>query len=384
MENLGPIVVDAKLRQLLVLDAQNLGRFTKDIDSVDDMSALSLSDFSEKTRNDNDNNQYLIAPPSATTDYFKRRYIYESWLFPFIIDGTDDYDHRVDMWKEVILDAVLQADLYKTNALNPQLTEQLSRVLHGLGLSFTISEMILKGSHIFRLKPTEVQTTLFNYQQVSARASMLKNLGKLSAILGAFTAGVDVYADVMQMFILGSLANAAAEERLSALEDFVQQNEGSLDIALVSGIVKAREAFDEIIKTYYDGVQNLLRSVQKNAIDIALAVASLAASFSSSAWSSFLLPFALDYEAYSYLRDQIYKMQRLSLAAALQRILSTKPSVKGLSFLRDELKYTEYKDHDKLDTALNLFCVDNYLGFYFYKNYYEALNVPIYKQIVNW
>lgn len=378
----GVEVEDVLLRRLLVIGSQNVERFINGIDSFDVAGAISINDIHKETRTDNLGNEYFIVPPLATTEWWRTAFLYSN----LIVWGTDGYDHRVNIWEQVILDAVLQPDLYEALSADPQLMKELSRFLHGSKLTLTVSNMILKGKLLFKLNPDNIQTTLLNWGKVTLRKNMLTHLTKLSAAIGAITVAVDVYADVVRMFFLGSLANAFAEERLEALEQYIQENTADLDPALVDAIDEARQKLDEIATEYYDTIHNFFQASWDHAVDIAAAITFLASAFKllPAAVAKIALPYYLSYQLYMHLLDQSYKVQRLSLAAALQRTFAGETSADGILTLQDELETSEFRDHEKLNIALNLFTVNHYLGFYFYKNYYEALNVPIFKQLGNW
>ena len=387
----GDLLTDESLVRNLVIDAQSSARFINDMDLWKFTQSIYLDDLYSETRNDDRGNEYLIVGPKYTEDSWRERFLYECFDLPPPfppIKGLNTYHHRVAIWEAVILDAVLQPDIYDKPEDNEELLRDLSNILKASGLDLKISDMIIQGKDTFTLTPQNIIDHLAACEDTPVSTKVKIHFAKFTYIFcgltGYISTGLELEADAMRMFYLHTLANARAEERLDAIGEYIHTNHDELDVldpALEEGYKRAKEKFEnKICKTYYDKLGNLLRSAcdLDKAVTLSFSTGYLIAAFKSHALGQTLLPYYFSWEGYKTLRDKNEKAQRLTLAATLQRHLAGHITAGGLETLQSDLTSSDPKNKNSIETALTLYNINQYLGWYFYRNYYEILDAPVF------
>ena len=382
----GNIVTDISLVETLIIAAQNEAIFVGRISPSHFNFPISSNDLYTDMRTDKRGNAYLIIGPNLTAEWWRDLWIYTDTLF---IKGLDTYEHRVDIWTDVLLNSVLQPDLYDSPESDPRLGQDLkdlNRYLKAAGLHSEISSKILEGKNAVILHPKPIQATLNNYKRISANIKLASQLGQLAAVFDGISTALEIDAEATQMMLLHTLANARAEERLAALGEFIEANHDVLDPALVEAYHNnVKNKFHKVQAEYYNKLRNLLISASHThtLVSIGFAMANLVAAFKSSALAKVLLPYYVSWEAYKGLQEETYKVQRLSLAATLQRYLADQHSAHGLGIFQQYLQSRYPNTKNEIEIALNLYNINHYLGLYFYRNLYDVFNGNIFGKVSN-
>jgi HEAT repeat protein len=381
----GNRVINEQLGPKLIILAQSSARLSEMTPESFLSPIGAVGTYSEK-RKDKMGNEYLVIGPSDSAQWWRDVFIYSGYPFPPPFPplvGINYFDHRTQLWEEVILDAVLQPDIEDHIDL-----EDLKNTLEAMGWANTAIDALVEGKDLIKLTHDSdyIKFTFGDNQLIgsSVKEEFTKASGILDGVLGLTSVYVDINADALRMYYLYTLANARSRERLDSLGEFIHSNEKNLDPALVKGFDQAKVKFeDDVSNKYQDVMGDIFRSAfdLNKAIDTAFALNSLHSAFGDPNLAKVALPYYLSYETYGSLKASNEKAQRLVLAAALQRHISgeTEANTNDLVDLQTRLKDSDPKDADIIEDALRLNNINHYLGHYFYRNYHDALNDDFFK-----
>ncbi|MCX9012990.1 MAG: PEGA domain-containing protein [Candidatus Methanoperedens sp.] len=375
------------VREQILYDAQSLARFKNDVTNTHLDGSIEQIHVLPKDGIDNTGKLYTILVPEQTTDWFQTSFIFvginllpgscgfeQQHLWGCEIEGLNDFEHRKQMWSEVFLDTALQPGVFDNPSENSLFQNKFSEFLGQsdvpLELRDPLIDILTRKNEFITLKPNEIQTSLGNFpypywKDVVKMKNYKLNLEKVSTILGVAGVGLEIQSDVVRMYYINALANAEAEERMDALGKYVALNEN--DRALVEGYEIAKEKMIDINKKYYDGISSTLKAVDNNKVEMAYALTSLGAYFDTNLGlaAKYAKPFYLSYETYNYLLEKNNNVQKISLAATLQSHLAT--------YLKNE-KTSLSIDKKSIEQDLELFNIQYYLGYYYYKGYSEMMD----------
>ncbi len=196
-----------------------------------------------------------------------------------LLPGLDSFDYRAEKYSQVILDAAFQIGLRKSE--NADTLEKLSEIVDLAGFTTSdgkkIGDVLVYGKKeltAIRLKPSEIQTNLKNWEKVVKWGKVAKHLEKLDLALSAASFTTEISGDAFRAMVIYSLANAEAEERLDAIGWFIEMNKDNLDPAIVKGYEIARQKFDKMMGDYYSILQNEILK-NRRYVDLAFLTTSL-------------------------------------------------------------------------------------------------------------
>ena len=208
--------------------------------------------------------------------------------------------------------------------------------------------------------------------KMTTNVSVSKHLLKANAAIGSITTGVSISMDVVRYIFLSTLANAQAEERLLALEDWISTLSNP-DPALIEGFNIAKADFDNYVNIEWYGIlKKCFLNVQvgemvtKAAFEFALKSILNA---SSSGAAMVLLPYCISWELGKAVREQSKNGQDCTIAATLWKEMSSN----GLSSSINKVNPSN-NDIRTISNHLNLTNISSYLGWYFYDRYLDISN----------
>lgn len=339
-----------------------------------------LTDLDADLLTDNSGIGYLVIGPACTYEWWRDLWLYNG---AFSVGGLNEYDHRVAIWTDVLMECALQPGLHDGPEDDPALHAKLEighRLMNAAALATAASSAIVQGDRVFRLSTETIQTTLLNYRSITTRASAVRFLDRAALALGVASKALEIGADAAQLVFLHAIANADAADRLHALCNYVKSNAHALDPALIAATYSAEAEFKELCDTYYEGLGGVLASLSQgdDLIDLALLTGQLAAVLKNAPWGRVILPYYFSWEIWKGLRDLSHEAQRAALASTLQRHLSGVTIADGLADQRDSLASSASNDAEYVRETLELFNVNWYLGYYFSTALREILGSSIY------
>jgi len=300
-----------------------------------------------------------------------------------LLPGLDNFDYRAEKYSQVILDAAFQIGLRKSE--NADTLEKLSEIVDLAGFTTSdgkkIGDVLVYGKKeltAIRLKPSEIQTNLKNWEKVVKWGKVAKHLEKLDLALSAASFTTEISGDAFRAMVIYSLANAEAEERLDAIGWFIEMNKDNLDPAIVKGYEIARQKFDKMMGDYYSILQNEILK-NRRYVDLAFLTTSLITYMYDLKLDPIMVLAHIDYHTFKWLESSVDRVQRMFVAETLAK------SMDEAEVNLKKLRYLAMGNVTEMKNVLSLLNTKYYLAFYYYSNYYDTLNDDdILAQVFKW
>jgi len=316
---------------------------------------------------------YTVYAPIEPYGWWK-----EAFLFGFMqLGGLDDQWHRADVYGDLILDAVLQPDLAESPQDNLEAQQELFAILDQIGTGSEFASLIvdIKNYHTFtQLDPQQVKdffTWMRGHGATTKVAKFGEYLGKVSVVLDALGYAVEVGNDATFYLLQHTLMTAHAENRLDAIEYAVSLMDDP-DPALISGVEKARERFEEMNVEWYGSLEAVFDAATQGSqlVDLAFLTAEVGLLIAGSPYAAVLGPYALSWKIYSGLRDKMRTAKLATLAATLQRELTEDAILDVLNSAHSgNHVYEPYASH-----SLDLLNMSHYLSYYYYDRWLSIVS----------
>jgi PKD repeat protein len=325
--------------------------------------AIPTHDRDYETRVDGNGNTYNTTIPAATNGW---------WNDMFIFSELDRYGDRVDRYKEVSMDLVLQPGLYSNLMNYVDINDKLNKAISwgGIATSGTVANAIIAGDSAFDLTVAQSNEVWTQWMLTTKHPRLPHHISKINNALGYVGAVTHLSAETMRYFMLMALANAEAEMRMEALIRW-SQSEPNLDPALVEGLSEAQvELLDLIDNEWYDALpQILLNSVLDNGgvVHYAQLGLHIASHSFTAALQKTLLPYYLSWEVWQLIREQQQNAQWCVLGATVWSRISESSQLDATpSRLAGSTKSMQ-----EIDDAIHLLGMGQYASYMFYDKYLD-------------
>jgi squalene-hopene/tetraprenyl-beta-curcumene cyclase len=375
----------------VTLSAQSCARFVQSITSDDIKRPINTMDYHVLLRVDDKGNYYNVSASTFVQDWYENYILngVEVAGYP-IIPGLDNYDYRVSIYQQVFLKLVLQEELYDKMDNFREYVETLETILTTAGIPSDIIDFILSSyATVKRIEPEKmekifmknVDEVLKNLEKILKEQKKLsvsikwlrkhlKELNKVAQVIEAAGVALDVFNDALRLKLLGTIANAYADQRLEAIKWWIDNfNQFVNDPAINEAFEKANETIQTLYKKYYESIIYCIKDAidLDKVINIGFFLLKLKASLA-------ILPWQLSYELCKWMWDVTHLMAQDFLEATLHKKLCD-----TLIAEKEKLASTDPKPFIEVNKILELFQMNYYLGFAYYKDYLQAIDNPLTK-----
>jgi squalene-hopene/tetraprenyl-beta-curcumene cyclase len=370
----GNPVEDLSTVQKYIFAAQSSARFLKDVSTQMISNAVpSADEYAVGVRTDRDTGEnYFVYVCSQVADWYRNGML-------LLLDG---HNRRVDDWKELILKIAVQEELYKDLENTPEYIETLKAIVDNAGLPFDIKDLLETGYTITFHVKLETVDKIFMKDIVNtlkkvdkelpfSTKSLTKHFNQLADIAGVVSEGFDITNQALRLMYLGTIANAAAEDRLATIgwfSDLLKTKSWTTDAAIAEGYQLAAKDFEDLYKGVYNSFLNCVLEVLKNPatlLDIGLLAASIAVGAATA-------PLTFSWMIAKWMIDSERLVELSSLAASLRHFIEL--------YLDDEqitLPSQDPKPYEETYHVLELFQINYYAGFSFYYDWLTAVDCPL-------
>ncbi len=180
----------------------------------------------------------LVAPP----------YWFDSYLMKnlFLYPKFDDYENRVDLYRQAFIVAILQGEL--TRCLNNdaqgrrRLQQLVGDIREGTSLSseaLAFANAVVGAQKTYTLDPSTIETATNEIAQHAELQSLNQSLTTLGTSLSTLSAGINIASAALQDTYLHTLVTADTYERIENLDEWMSRHPPE-DGAIKEGYDSAR------------------------------------------------------------------------------------------------------------------------------------------------
>lgn len=333
--------------------------------------------------------------PLRTSAYFSDFYV--DTFVRSGAEGIDDPDDRTRVYRELFFDMALQPDLADDPLRESRYQTMLDRALQvegfitALGASADIFETLEDpdGDLIEFVHYEQAVLALANEIggfldiEEQSRGPAPSALRKLSDSLQVTSSVTALTAGSARILLLQSMAHERGDLKLHLLEQLYARldSSGTVDPALLAGLVLARQDLDEYTGDYYDNLANLLFEAtldDPNGVlhldDLATAAVKRLFKLTSKAAAKVSILWQLNWEVFQGIRAQADRGRTASLAATIHSDLFL---ASGLQHHRDAMHQGGSLDALEAQTFFELYQMSWYLAARHYRDSLATLNNQI-------
>ncbi|RJR15303.1 MAG: hypothetical protein C4581_12360 [Nitrospiraceae bacterium] len=384
----GNTISDAALIEEQVIKLQSAQKFLAMDFSSGSGRGIRDADITLSMHTDKSGNKYNLYVPTAASTEWLDKFIFNGTVINNLssVTGLNDLEHRKLMYRDVILDILLQPDMfYKLNGSSQAIEDEILRKLLAMYVSDqNLRSLIYKG---------EAGVTIYN--QMSALINILDDASsqappawwsfgqaawtnifiKTKNLLTKWPDQGQIDAAVLKCIFLQSISlYAVVEDRINALTMLVNGST-NLDTAFYSGFNMAKSKMQEMRTDYFSFLENTFKNNTANDLtiySIESKIEKYMLSNNKYDIARVVLPNYISWDNYSRLYQSIYWAQSACIAATLQRAILEDSRLASLRSLQSTLKVNSFSDND-IDHALIMLNMHFYLAHYYYSYYYPSI-----------
>ena len=314
--------------------------------------------------------------PKYTQSWWRGMYIYGGAMSLGLEGIASNPSHRTKVYKEVFLDAVLQNEYIEEIFNSTEYSQMLATLIqinNYTGDAASAVDVLMQATNVYLNKGHLISFISQSLNGNIPSPKISHYLGQLNVVVDSLDAIIDIGPDTVRYLFRQVCANAKAEEKLLALQEFINTHP-ELDSSLKSGFELAKNEFYDIQESYYNngGLSTALsNSIVNAAIDLDFLYAAIAGWITGLPILQWAGPWLLSYNMYMDLREKIIDVQRLTLGATLVDAIY---ETEYLSESSESIANAEVISNEEVRNTLNLLNVCSYLSWYAYKKYEKMVS----------
>ena len=192
-------------------------------------------------------------------------FTYGWWRELFLFTALDDFETRVDRYRQAFVVALMQPELTARVKTEAYLSSELK---HLVDLTLSISDLdgdlldllnVLKNGGNYLLNPAQIEITLDEWQGFLANEYLNGSLASLGGALGDVSFIATLTSDALGEMFLHSIANSQVLERMVAFDDVFQQCPPD-DPAMFEGYELAKDDVNDFLNKHFNAFEAVINS----------------------------------------------------------------------------------------------------------------------------